>query len=221
MDAKSEGLAWNDIKLKYFPNKTGNACRKRHERLMQKLRTTDWDEARIRRVTNAYTTSGARERFWKEIARRVDEDRWEDVERVVRRPGLTWNTLSANRTHQCFQQGLKNLRNTNASQSRGRSRASSGNVEYVQTPSTGGEFDAKSYEHDDSGFAEGLAVGSRRSSHGHGHSHGHSQSISLPVSGVQALSGLDFLGDQHQHQQAMIRPTHQRQMSHQQLSLYQ
>ena len=83
MDAKSQGLGWNDIHQRYFPMKSGNACRKRHERLMQKLRTTDWDEDRIKRVMTEYNTVGVRERFWTVIATRVGEQRWEDVERVV------------------------------------------------------------------------------------------------------------------------------------------
>ena len=83
MDAKSSGLGWNEIHQKYFTNKSGNACRKRHERLMVKLRTTDWDDERIKQVMAAYNSPGVRQEFWTEIARRVGE-RWEDVERVVR-----------------------------------------------------------------------------------------------------------------------------------------
>ena len=82
MDAKGSGLGWNEIHQKFFPNKSGNACRKRHERLMVKLRTTDWDDQRIRRVMNEYNAAGLRQDFWTQIARRLGE-RWEDVERVV------------------------------------------------------------------------------------------------------------------------------------------
>ena len=34
--ARREGLSWGPIASKYFPSKTANACRKRHERLMEK-----------------------------------------------------------------------------------------------------------------------------------------------------------------------------------------
>lgn len=83
MDAKSQGLGWNEIHQRHFPLKSGNACRKRHERLMQKLRTTNWDDGRIRKVMAAYNNPGIREQFWTDLANRVGEDRWEDVERVV------------------------------------------------------------------------------------------------------------------------------------------
>lgn len=82
MDAKGSGLGWNDIHEKFFPNKSGNACRKRHERLMVKLRTTDWDDSRIKRVMAVYNDPGIREEFWSRIAQRCGE-RWQDVEKVV------------------------------------------------------------------------------------------------------------------------------------------
>lgn len=84
IDAKAQGLGWNEIHDRYFKAKSGNACRKRHERLMVKLRTTDWDETRIRKVMNAYNAPGLRQQLWSRVAAEVDE-RWEDVERVVRR----------------------------------------------------------------------------------------------------------------------------------------
>lgn len=82
MNAKAAGMGWNDIHQQYFPTKSGNACRKRHERLMQKLRTTDWDDNRIRRVMAEYGRHGVREEFWGGIAKRLGE-KWEDCERVV------------------------------------------------------------------------------------------------------------------------------------------
>lgn len=83
LDAKSSGLGWNEIGKRMFPNKSGNACRKRHERLMAKLRTTDWDNVRIQNVMAEYNAPGVRENFWGMIAHRSGEQRWEDVERVV------------------------------------------------------------------------------------------------------------------------------------------
>ncbi|RMD39707.1 hypothetical protein DV735_g5426, partial [Chaetothyriales sp. CBS 134920] len=105
LDAKSKGLGWNDIHERYFPTKSGNACRKRHERLMVKLRTTDWDETRVRRVWNEYVREGVRREFWEPIAQRCGEQ-WEDVERV------------------CFQQGLKGIRASSQTHHHSRSRSS-------------------------------------------------------------------------------------------------
>jgi Myb-like DNA-binding domain len=82
IDAKSSGMGWNEIHQKCFPTKSGNACRKRHERLMIKLRTTDWDHNRIQRVMMEYNRPHMREDFWGRIANAVGE-RWEDVEKVV------------------------------------------------------------------------------------------------------------------------------------------
>ena len=82
IDAKSQGLGWNEIHQRFFPNKSGNACRKRHERLMVKIRTTEWSEGRIQNVMNAYNSPGVREHFWRRIAEPFGE-RWEDVEKVV------------------------------------------------------------------------------------------------------------------------------------------
>lgn len=95
LDAKSQGYAWNEIHTKYFPNKSGNACRKRHERLVQKLRTTDWSEQRIQRVIQCYNED--RERLWKPLSDRLGEH-WQDLERVVSdsQPRVKWS-----RTNEC------------------------------------------------------------------------------------------------------------------------
>jgi hypothetical protein len=85
LDAKIAGLGWGEIHERYFPNKSGNACRKRHERLMMKVRTTDWSPDRIRRVMAEYNAPGVKEEFWSRIAARCGERRWEDVEKVVSR----------------------------------------------------------------------------------------------------------------------------------------
>jgi len=82
VEAKSQGLAWEEIHKRHFPNKSGNACRKRHERVMAKLRETDWDEARIRRVISQYNRPGVRESIWRPLSDLVGE-KWEDVEKVV------------------------------------------------------------------------------------------------------------------------------------------
>lgn len=80
MDAKARGLAWDEIHKRYFPFKSGNACRKRHERVLAKARDTDWDEGRIQRVLNEYNRR--REQIWRTLSDGVGE-RWEEVEKLV------------------------------------------------------------------------------------------------------------------------------------------
>src|ERR1700679_2374455 len=41
MTARASGLNWQPIASKYFPSKTANACRKRHERLMEHRNNED------------------------------------------------------------------------------------------------------------------------------------------------------------------------------------
>ncbi|KIX01668.1 uncharacterized protein Z518_09394 [Rhinocladiella mackenziei CBS 650.93] len=140
LDAKSQGLAWEEIKIKHFPNKSGNACRKRHERLLAKARKTDWDEARVQKLVNCY--SRCREQIWRQLSDQVGE-RWDEVEKVM------------------FQQGLRGLRNPRPYHGRTRSRASS-------SQGGPGEYDDASsdeYENvNDSGISLGHAGHSRRAS---------------------------------------------------------
>ena len=79
--ARSQSAGWSQIAAEHFPNKTPNACRKRHERLRERRRGTDWDEARIGRVANGYRER--REQMWRPLAEKLGE-RWEHVEKVVR-----------------------------------------------------------------------------------------------------------------------------------------
>ena len=80
LEERSRGLAWDDIHNRRFPNKSGNACRKRHERLLAKARDTDWDDNRVHNVLIIYNRH--REDLWKPVAEQVGE-KWEDVEKVV------------------------------------------------------------------------------------------------------------------------------------------
>lgn len=80
LEERSRGSAWDDIHNRHFPGKSGNACRKRHERLLTKARDTNWDDARINNLLVVY--SRHRESVWRQVADEVGE-KWEDVERVV------------------------------------------------------------------------------------------------------------------------------------------
>lgn len=81
MHARQKGLNWQPIASTYFPNKTANACRKRHERLMDKRKSADtWDGEKIEQLAKAYFE--VREEMWGMLAKRVGE-KWQDVERKV------------------------------------------------------------------------------------------------------------------------------------------
>lgn len=81
IDARHKGLSWKHIAPEHFPDKTANACRKRHERLMDKRNNQDnWDGQKFETLARAYYEN--REKIWRILAEPLDE-RWEDVERKV------------------------------------------------------------------------------------------------------------------------------------------
>ena len=81
LKSKRQGLQWDVIQKKYFPDKsTGNACRKRYERLENKRRATDWDESRLQNLAVAYMDM--RQEVWEPLAKRLGE-KWDHVEKKV------------------------------------------------------------------------------------------------------------------------------------------
>jgi hypothetical protein len=80
MEAKLKGMSWEEIHRQHFPGKSANACRKRHERVLAKVRNTNWDEARIQRVTDAYHKH--RSSIWAPLCNELGES-LSDVEKVV------------------------------------------------------------------------------------------------------------------------------------------
>ena len=81
MRARQQGLNWQPIASKHFPDKTSNACRKRHERLMEKRNNADnWDGVKMDKLSKAYLE--LREQMWKILADRVGE-KWQSVEAKV------------------------------------------------------------------------------------------------------------------------------------------
>lgn len=81
MHARQQGLNWAPIANTYFPSKTPNACRKRHERLMEKRsQQDDWNGVKVEALAKAYID--VREQMWKMLADRVGE-RWQVVEGKV------------------------------------------------------------------------------------------------------------------------------------------
>lgn len=79
--ARQQGLNWTAVSEQYFPNKTPNACRKRHERLLEKIHANgSWNAMKFEEVAKAYLE--VREEMWKMVADRVNE-RWNVVETKV------------------------------------------------------------------------------------------------------------------------------------------
>ena len=80
MHARSQGLNWNQIKENYFPAKTANACRKRHERLAERRDADDWDTRKFQRLAKEYMAM--RKEIWSGLAARTGE-KWNVVEQKV------------------------------------------------------------------------------------------------------------------------------------------
>jgi hypothetical protein len=81
IEAKSQGMSWEEIHRQHFPGKSANACRKRHERVLAKMKNSDWDEGRIQKVIEAYNRY--RLVIWAPVCDDLGEE-LSDVEKVVR-----------------------------------------------------------------------------------------------------------------------------------------
>ncbi|KAL2755650.1 hypothetical protein ACRALDRAFT_1082201 [Sodiomyces alcalophilus JCM 7366] len=97
LQARAQGLNWAQIQATYFSNKTPNACRKRHERLMERKGADDWDNRKLERIAKEYM--GMRKEIWAGLAARTGEK---------------WNVVEA----KCMSNGLKNLQSAARSYSR-------------------------------------------------------------------------------------------------------
>ena len=82
-DARSQGKNWQDICEEYFPTKTANACRKRHERLREMRQQEDFDVEgpRFPELTSAYYD--VREDMWSILARQLNYENWQALEKKV------------------------------------------------------------------------------------------------------------------------------------------
>ena len=75
-------MSWKDMAPRYFADrKSDNACRKRHERLMEKRKSQDWDSRKLDRLATEYIA--LRKQIWTPLADRMGET-WELVEAKVR-----------------------------------------------------------------------------------------------------------------------------------------
>ncbi|KAM0257308.1 hypothetical protein ACHAPA_011791 [Fusarium lateritium] len=88
LTARMQGLNWGQIQANYFPSKTPNACRKRHERLLERKGADDWDNQKLQRLAKEYMAM--RKEIWSGLAARTGEK---------------WNVVEA----KCMSNGLKNL----------------------------------------------------------------------------------------------------------------
>ncbi|KAL9535978.1 hypothetical protein SMMN14_00951 [Sphaerulina musiva] len=77
LQARASGLNWQPIANRYFPNKSANACRKRHERLVERRHGDDWDTHKLELLAAEYMA--CRKEMWEVLAARVGE-RWLVVE---------------------------------------------------------------------------------------------------------------------------------------------
>ncbi|OCK87939.1 uncharacterized protein K441DRAFT_622010, partial [Cenococcum geophilum 1.58] len=97
MSARASGLSWQPIASKYFPSKTANACRKRHERLMDRRNNEDWEGGKLELLANEYMN--VRREMWSILTSRLGEK---------------WTMVEA----KCMEQGLKNLQQAHRSAQR-------------------------------------------------------------------------------------------------------
>ena len=79
MRCRAQGMNWGPI-ARQFPSKTPNACRKRHERLMEKKNAENWDGIKSKDLARVYME--CREAVWKPIADRLGE-KWNVIEAKV------------------------------------------------------------------------------------------------------------------------------------------
>jgi hypothetical protein len=80
IQARAQGLNWNQIAPKHFPFKSPNACRKRHERLMERQNAEQWNGVKLDILSQAYFE--VRRDMWSILAARVGE-KWTLIEQKV------------------------------------------------------------------------------------------------------------------------------------------
>lgn len=81
LQARASGLNWQPIANRHFPNKTANACRKRHERLIERRHVEDWDNHKLELLAQEYMA--CRKEMWEILASRLGE-KWGVVEAKVK-----------------------------------------------------------------------------------------------------------------------------------------
>lgn len=102
--ARKQGLNWQPIQATYFPNKSANACRKRHERLMERKASDDWDNVKSEALAKHYMDM--RKEIWSGLAAATGE-KWTVVEQKVCLI-IRVSNIFAN-MKKCMSTGLKNM----------------------------------------------------------------------------------------------------------------
>ncbi|KAI9790456.1 MAG: hypothetical protein M1816_005120 [Peltula sp. TS41687] len=97
VDARKRGQNWTAIQQAHFSDKTANACRKRHERLMGIRSGDEWESQKFDWVAKEYMN--VRKQMWTLLADRVGE-KWQQVET------------------KCMEKGFKNIQTAARSASR-------------------------------------------------------------------------------------------------------
>ncbi|KAK4246581.1 hypothetical protein C7999DRAFT_15310 [Corynascus novoguineensis] len=197
---RAMGKNWNQIQREAFPGKTGNACRKRHERLMERRGQNDFDNRKLERLCKEYMSM--RKEIWHPLASRCGEK---------------WNVVEM----QCMSNGLKNIQSHARAYAR-RERLESGQPltgygdpdgtldcltpvddvdvadQSYSSPETGGSTTGT---HSTPGGSSGSAGSAGYLSHHHAaHTHHHSQAAAAAGYG----GGYGAYGhhqQQHHHQQ--------------------
>jgi len=80
MSARASGMDWKTIATRHFPAKTSNACRKRHERLMERRNAEEWGGPKLETLSREYMA--VRREMWSVLADRVGE-KWQVIEAKV------------------------------------------------------------------------------------------------------------------------------------------
>lgn len=114
MEYRAKGMNWGPI-AEHFPGKTSNACRKRHERLMERKAAENLDGIKIEDLARAYLA--CREEMWSILAQRVG-GKWQTVESKVRNSVLEHDGCSYADVTQCMEKGVKTLQTAARSSSR-------------------------------------------------------------------------------------------------------
>lgn len=99
MTARAQGMNWAPIQQAYFPSKTANACRKRHERLMERRNADDWDGLKLENLAKNYM--GMRREIWSGLASLTGE-KWNVVEQKVNTPSHIRNITTAKLTNEVY-----------------------------------------------------------------------------------------------------------------------
>ncbi|KAK5171707.1 uncharacterized protein LTR77_003343 [Saxophila tyrrhenica] len=108
LQARASGLNWGPISTKHFPGKTPNACRKRHERLVEKRHGEDWDVQKLELLAQEY--AAVRKEMWEILGARLGEK---------------WGLVEA----KCMEKGLKTLLSTARTAHKRNSPSQSGSVD--------------------------------------------------------------------------------------------